>query len=97
MVLEGIKSALQALDARTIAPSAAQPINIQVHSYPADPPVVNVEAKSGDQPAPVVTVINKVEPTPVNVNNAIPAAKPSKARKARMVKGDDGSITIEEE
>lgn len=96
-ILEGIKSALQALDARTIAPSAAQPINIEVHSYPTNAPIVNVEAKSADQPAPVVTVINKVEPTPVNVNNTMPATKPAKARKARMVKADDGTITIEEE
>ena len=56
-VLEGIKSALDMMNAQPAAPAQTpQPINIQVHSYPQDPPIVNVEARAAEQPAPVVTV-----------------------------------------
>jgi hypothetical protein len=56
---------------------------------------VNIENKSSDVVAPTVTVVNKVEPTPVNITNTQPV-QASKAKKARMVKNSDGSIEIEE-
>ena len=97
-VLEGIKAALSALDKQQpTAPAAPQPMNITVHSYPQDPPTVNIENKSSDvnMPAPTVTVVNKVEPTPVNITNT-QSAPASKAKKAKLTKHDDGSIEIEE-
>jgi HK97 family phage portal protein len=96
LVLDGIKAALQAMD-RQPAPVQSQPMNITVHSYPQEPPTVNIENKSSDvnMPAPTVTVVNKVEPTPVNITNTQPA-QASKAKKAKLTKRDDGTITIEE-
>jgi hypothetical protein len=73
-VLEGIKSALQAMDKQP-----NQPMVIELHQ--------------GAQLPPNVTVVNKVDPTPVQITNNQPA---SKAKKARMVKNSDGSIEIEE-
>jgi HK97 family phage portal protein len=95
-VLDGIKAALIAMSEQQPAPQA-QPMNITVHSYPQEPPTVNIENKSANitTPAPIVTVVNKVEPTPVNITNA-PAAPVVKRKKAKLTKHDDGSIEIEE-
>jgi HK97 family phage portal protein len=81
-VLEGIKSAMDALSKQPapVTQTAPQPINIQVHSYPQDPPTV--------------TVVNKVDPAPVTVNN-MPAEK-AKAKRAKLTKDTDGNITITE-
>lgn len=53
------------------------------------PIIVNV-------PQPNVTVVNKVEPTPVSVTNSVPAPTAKRMPKAKLIKADDGSITIEE-
>jgi len=94
-VLEGIKSAMDVLGRQPVPATAPQPINIQVHSYPSEPPTVNIENKSSDvsMPAPQVTVVNKVEPSPVTVNN-MPAKE--KNKRAKLTKDDKGNITIEE-
>jgi hypothetical protein len=52
-----------------------------------------IELHQGAQLPPNVTVVNKVDPTPVQITNTQPV---SKAKKARMVKNSDGSIEIEE-
>jgi HK97 family phage portal protein len=96
-VLEGIKSAMETLGKQPPAPTIPQPINIQVHSYPSEPPTVNIENKSSDvtMPAPNVTVVNKVEPTPVQVTNRVEQAQ-AKPKKAKLTKDGNGNITIEE-
>ena len=51
----------------------AQPVNVTVHNYPADAPVVNVEG--ADAPVVNITVEQPditVEPTPIVVHNNIP-------------------------
>lgn len=95
-VLEGIKQAIGALEPAQTEPQA---INIQVHSYPTEAPVVNIENKASDvtTPAPIVTVVNKVEPTAIKVDNVtnVPEVKRS-SKKAKLTKNGDGTIFIEE-